>query len=267
MLLRNSDCDCVGFRGKNAYHHETAEQIDFKARNQIAFPAVTICPLHYQTKISPISCVKQTALEDVRTKDDCKSPIYYRNVTVRGIEYRCITANDPKGIFVKPYPVLQSESLSDQIKIVVTIDTTSLPFDSPIGALVMIHSNLTNPILSQGSSFEADVGRRNLALMKKYTHQFLNGSSSDTFTISSSSVTLPSLSNNRVEVIVTYTDQGIYEAREYYVYTIYNWFGEVGGFACLMWLLQLAVVFIIENFSRLIIKNKEQAHVALEEIK
>lgn len=256
----------VGFRGKYAYDHLPIEQESFVSADEVLFPVITICPTNYQYSLIPTACVKQTALQSTQTRDVCENSIYTREVNIRGVTYPCFTINDPKGKFVVPYPPLSSSSVADQIRVEIFSNTSSMPPNTRVGAFIILHTNTTPPNVTRDNSFIADSGKSTLGLLRRITHKYLSGATNDSFVVETSVASLFGSSIENTEVILSYTEEGYYISTEYYDYTIYNWFGEVGGFACLMLFLHWSVGFWVETFSIFWAKKKQTSHVELSSI-
>lgn len=256
----------LGFRGKYAYDHLPIEGESFVSTDKVLFPVITICPTNFQYPLTPIECVKQTALERIQTRDVCKNSIYARQVNIRGITYPCFTVNDPKGKFVVPYPPLTSSSVADQIRIEIFSNTSAMQPNTRVGAFVILHTNTTSPNITRDNSFIADSGKSTFGLMKRIIHKYLSGATNDTFVVETSVATLLGGSIDNIEVILSYNEEGIFVSTEYYEYTIYNWGGEVGGFACLMLYLHWTIGFFVETFSIFLAKKKNASHVELSSL-
>jgi len=229
----------AGFRGYNAYNHKPATMTNYVARTPVHFPAVTFCPL-VNTNLTAIACITETALAKT---GDCMNTVTSRVFTVEGVQRTCLTFNS--------YDMnsLASATTNDELAVRVHINSSQVPPDEPLGALVMLHDADVSPELEAESSFLADAGELIECWVKLYEYHFINGTIEDDYisTVSAAAIvpTPPLDSQNIMDVDIQFIEQGVFITQEYYVYTKYNWFGEVGGFACLLMFLQIAFVWLV----------------------
>jgi len=239
----------AGFRGYNAYHHKPALMTNFVQRSPVEFPAVTFCPL-VNTVLVPLACVTETALVNT---SNCMSTVTTQMVNVEGVQRSCITFNSAE--------TLLSRTTNDEMAMRVWINAAQVPPDEPFGALVMLHDADELPQLEAESSFLADVGELIECWVNLYEIHHINGVIEDDYvsTVSSAGYkpTAPNDSTNVMDVDIQFVQQGVFVAQEYYVYTIYNWFGEVGGFACLLMFLQTTFVWLVMLILG-VVKGKDQ---------
>jgi len=229
----------AGFRGYNAYHHKPAIMTNFVTASPVHFPAVTFCPL-VNTVLIPLACVTETAL--VATSN-CMSTVTNNTVNIEGVVRNCITFNSNDN------NALSSSTTNDELAVRVYINASQVPPDEPIAALVMLHDGDEAPEIEAESSFLADVGELTEVWVSLYEIHRINGAVEDDYiaTVSAAEYqpTSPQDPTSVMDVDIQFIQQGKYVSQEYYVYTTYNWFGEVGGFACLLMFLQITFVWLV----------------------
>lgn len=144
--------------------------------------------------------------------------------------------------------------VADLVKVRLTNNSTQVPEDEGIGAYIILHPQETVPVVSDHNTFVADITKQTFAHLKSIKTTYLNGTEGGSYEVSTvSSVTIQDTQPDAafaVEVVLSFGQQGIYYAQEYYYYTIYNWFGEVGGFSCLMIFLHRAVLWIAVQLAK-----------------
>jgi len=248
----------AGIRGSFAYNHAPAVQVNFASNNNLNFPAITVCPM-YPTTITAVECVKETKEVD---GTNCIGFVYPKQYMIEGIMFGCLTFNDPP----VSSNVITSTSIADELALRVAVNTTVIPALEDVGILVTVHPQHTDPVISQQNSFVADVAKLAECWLRLDRLVRLDGSTQDNYSISVSSVTVQPGPNgeqlNVVDLDFVFMQQGIFMNNQYYVYTQYNWYGEVGGFACLMLFLYWAVMFIAGLIIRRALKNR---HARLSE--
>jgi len=231
----------AGIRGTLAYNHQPALLVNFQQRASVNFPAVTICPME-PTTLSLVECVKETGSNDVA---DCSSTQYFRMFSLEGMQYGCLTFNDPQD-GSKP---LASNSYADELEIQVRVNISLVPVGEGSGVLVILHDQMTEPELEEESSFIANVGEMTETFLRLDEIHYINGTVENDFKSFPSGSELrediQGSLNNLAAVALYYTQQGAFVNQEYYVYTPDNWIGEVGGLTCLLWFLHWFVTSVI----------------------
>jgi len=228
----------AGERGHYAYVHKPALQTNFIASSSVQFPAFTFCPLIPGVTVNSIFCYKEIKMQPVA---NCGGTTTTRSFIFEGLSRNCITFNE-----ASPF---SSNALEEEIGLRVFFNSTMVPVDEPFGCLVLVHPQGQEPVLTVTSTFTADVGKLTEGWIRKETTNYLTGTTQDSFTVVTSAVTskITDLDPTTIiDVDLQYAEQGYYLSQEYYVYTTYNWFGEVGGFACLLLFLYWAVMGIID---------------------
>jgi len=229
----------AGFRGYNAYHHDPDSRTVWQARTQIDFPAITFCPLGV-IPLTPVECVLE--VKEVHT-NNCLSSAVQTAVYFEGVTKNCWTFNSNAALKVN--------SIDDELAIGLSLNFSQYgPDDEPLmGALVIVHSSTVGAVISHETSFAVDVGKVTEAWLQRYETNLINGTMVPTYVqaqVSSVSVWNPKV-NSTVDVDFVFTDgPGAYVVTQYYSYTVDIWIGEVGGFACLMLFLHMAVMFLID---------------------
>jgi len=242
----------AGVRGGLAYKNEYGIFIRFDVE-QVAFPAVTICPL-VPTHLKALLCVKETALV---AEADCLSTVYEKQFVIEGLTHNCLTFNDPQD-GSKP---LMSDTTNDELAVRVFINSSDVTPDEAIGALCLLHVQGRDPVLSQEGSFVSDIGKLTEVWLRLDVLEDQAGNHLDSwYTASHSAVTYkevnPGDSLSVMDIDFQFAKQGAYDNIQFTVYTPDNWIGEVGGFTCLLWFLHWAVVNIIVGIATLANRNK-----------
>jgi len=228
----------AGIRGHQAYNQTPSETLKFVPMTSVNFPAITFCPL-VPIKLTIIECEQER--NDVGVKD-CYSTVQYSSILIESKNHTCITVN----AFSDPSKIIASNNMVDEIGIQMSVNMSTLPADDPTaGAFVIVQPQGTAPVLAQGSSFVADVGKIMEVMLRVNQLTFMNGTTVLQYVASASGATNVGQAYQGVmDVDFNIYPLGIYQSKEYFAYTVQMWIGEVGGFACLFTFLHLAALFL-----------------------
>jgi len=252
----------AGFRGYRAYNHLPDTLTNFVAKTSVPYPAVTVCPL-VAIPITAIECIRETATVEVEV---CSAPAYTKVYNIEGINHNCLTFNDPQNNVGK---ILTANSSNDEFTIIVQVNVSAVPPGEQIGCLVMVHDQGFDPELEEEETFIASAGQVTEIFMSRYHYTFINGSSETEYIVRASGSAVTPEAGEDVTTLVdmdfVYTNFGIYEESEYYAYTVDQWIGEVGGFACLMIFLHHSFVWLVMTIISLIIKEDKRPSTRLKD--
>jgi len=245
----------AGFRGYTAYHHDSAAITRFVSQDSIPYPAVTVCPL-VAVPIFALECIRETATSEV---ENCSASSYAKSYEIEGISHNCLTFNDPQNS--------QGQALSaltpyDELTIMVKMNVSAVPPGEQIGCLVMIHQQGEEPELGLETSIIASAGAVTEIWLQRWVYYLTNHTQDIEYVaVAYGSTVAPEAGENVAQIIdldFVYTDQGIFEYKEYYPYTPDQWIGEVGGFACLMIFLHQTFVFLVMSVVSLLIREERR---------
>jgi len=216
----------AGVRGYNAYNHLPAVQINFQSANVLTFPAVTVCPIEKNLDITPTFC--QLEVSDNPTGYNCSRP-FGRVVVVSGVGYRCWTFNDDGAI--------KQSSLKDELAVEVGVNESQVV--DHLGVLVILHDQGADPSHQLGRSFWAGMGKLTEVYLRLDQYNPISGATENRWSAAQvGSLNRKEEHDDEVEIDFSIPpvegQMGFFVDREYYVYDQNNWYGEVGGLACLL---------------------------------
>jgi len=228
----------AGLRGYLAYHGERALVTSFQPNSTIPFPAVLICPIDPNITYTSFAC---SLVSNGAIASSCAN--LQRTFVLFGVSRGCMDFNN------QALP-LSASLPGDNLNIQLTFDATVASVDEALGSIAVLHQQAVEPVVAVQSSFVTDVGKLTLAWTRMNTLVRWNDTpittfESSAFPVSFQSSNLTNATNSLIEINLTYTQLGSYVSIEFLIYETYQWFGEVGGFACLMMILHDVVVFLI----------------------
>jgi len=232
----------AGVRGHYAFVHKPAVQTYFQDQASVPFPAVTFCPLFEGVPpLQLLECVRETGpVEDT----DCRSTAYYRNFIIETEQHYCLTINDPQN----GGSPIAATSVDDEMGTIISINSSLVPAGEPIGAIVMLHDQGTNPYIEPQNAFIIDVGKLTDIWVRKDQYTALNGTVTVFWTAYTSVASIQPASAgapNTMDMDFVFPKLGTYMNQEYYIYTQDNWIGEVGGLCALLLFLHAAFNFLV----------------------
>jgi len=237
-LLLVAVCLYAGFRGRYAYHHDPASITKFEQKETVKYPAVTTCPLRSGGILQPLDCSLQFQ-ED--TFSSCMFSVKPISVFYDGMNRNCYTFNSD-GSLVSKTP---NDEFSVKLSVNTTIPTTD---EEPVlGALVFLHKWDQDPTLSATSAFLADSLKLTNVWLKINEYEDIDGKETRIYSANkvSSATIVSTLVDNLVCLNFVFPESGIYETVQYYPYTVHNWIGEVGGFACLLTFIHFVIIAFV----------------------
>jgi hypothetical protein len=228
----------AGFRGYHAYHHLPATQSNFMPMAQVPYPAVTFCP--ESLPLLHNSCIIERSGITVGKCDSTMTIIHH---VVEGINQTCFKYNS--------LGTVMSTGDHDELAVKISLDTSKGwgTIEPIVGALLFIHDPNVVPELQQESTFMVDAGHVTTVFLSANYLTYMNGTKEVDWiaTHSAASVADPTM-NTTFDVDFMIIAAGVNNVTQYYVYTVDQWIGEVGGFASLMLFLHRTVLWIIMFF-------------------
>jgi len=225
----------AGFRGNFVYNHDPASLTKYEEKETVNYPAATVCPLGGDTTVQPEVCLLEFQEQPFT---NCMFAVKETTVYYDGINRSCHMFNYDGS--------LVSKTPDDEFIVSLSVSSTNSSNQTALGALVFVHAFFQQPTLNTVGSFIADVSKFTNVWLKINRYQYVNGTHTTVYSankVSSATMAIPQ--PNTVNINFVFPDSGVYEQIEYYPYTIYDWMGEVGGFAFLMTCLHFAVTLII----------------------
>jgi hypothetical protein len=206
--------------------------------SSVAFPAVTFCPENLPLMI--LSCT--TERSGLLTSNCPPQTITTTYVVVEGINQTCYTFNSQGTIM--------SQGEHDELAIELYINNTNwMNYEPVIGALCFVHDPNTPPMLEQESTFVVSGGKITSVFLSVNVIHYLNGTIERDWVATHSSASVDLNANPAAQTIFdtdfVIINPGVFNVTQYYAYTVHQWIGEVGGFACLLIFLHRTVVFLI----------------------
>jgi len=226
----------AGVRGSGAYHHLPATQSTFVPGGIINFPAVTVCGIEAHTPLTAIECIRE---HDRVENLDCLPFAKQTTASFEGTPLQCITFNEP----TDSSAVLQSNSIDDELGIMAVLDTSTV--DSEIGCLVFLHDQ--GAPLEIEEAFVIEVRKLTEVWVTKEIITLLNGTTEVDWHARTTYMGLKPTNDTRaiIDMDVAFVTQGYLDSRQYYVYAVDNWIGEVGGLSALLFFLHQAFIFLV----------------------
>jgi len=225
----------AAWRGGFTHNKNPTLLSNFQARTSVPFPVFTFCPL------VPITLV---GTECELEKDDnaigsCLNTMTASSIMIENKLHNCLSFN--------VQGTLNSNQTVDEIGIQIFINKTQLPLDDPIsGAFVILHTPGTTPEIEAESTFVADVGELTEVFLRLEQTTFLDGSVElDYLSSASGAANQDPTMANTIDIDFWFNPQGMYVNQQFLNYTVDNWIGEVGGFACLLSFLHYFLVWVI----------------------
>jgi len=245
----------AAIRSNAAFVHEPNVQVNFNSDTSVNYPAVTICPAYpFAPPLILLECLIETGLQE---NGDCSNTLYARNYALEAVNYFCLTVNDP----LNGQTIAASTSIDDELEIEVFLNSSTIPPGEPLGILVMLHDQGTSPYITSENAFLADVGHFTDAWLRKDVYYYLNNSKpTTTWSCTHSQVTVKPVdattSTGFVELNLVMERNGEYSNTQYYVYTVDNWFGEVGGFCALLLFLHASFNWLVMLILERVLKDE-----------
>jgi len=226
----------AGFRGHYAYDHDPASLTKYEERETVKYPSVTVCPLSQNIPLQPIDCILE--YQEVSFLD-CMFAVRPIAILYDGKNRTCFTFNYDGS--------LVSKSPNDDFTVKVALDTATASNDTLLGVVTFLHSENEEPTLNTVGSFIADVGKFTNVWLRINYYEYVDNSKKVQYTANKvSSASIASLPvPGFVQLNFLFPESGVYKTTEYYPYTIHNWIGEVGGFACLMTFIHFTIIIIL----------------------
>jgi len=229
----------AGVRGYQAFHMNTAFLQTWSQQTNVNFPAITICPLD-NAPLTQRECVYETSGVE---KSMCLNTVSSQIYNIEGVPYSCLTFNS----IAKNQVV--STSTNDEVAVQVSLNPNLITPDEPIGAIVIIHDVNESPFIESHSSFTCQPGSTYEVWLRLDEFVFMNGTTEKDYTSTVSSAIFKPLTANESTTVIdldfSFLEQGFFVNTEYRPYNRFNWYGEVGGVACLLMFLQIAFVWIV----------------------
>jgi len=230
----------AGIRGAKAYNHLPAVQTNFESVvsnngvliNPITFPAVSICPVDLGVNVTDEKCSRE---RHDNFAEDCSKPSH-NIIIVSGLPYNCLTYNNDG--------LIKQLSTADELELEVEVHGPNQT--EALGVLVILHDQGVDPSHQVTRSFWASCGKMTEVYLRLGKYQYIqSGLVENRWTaaqVSELSYKTNGMDEDMWEHVVIIDFQlppvdgqpGWYNAQEYYVYDLNNWYGEVGGLACLL---------------------------------
>jgi len=246
----------AGFRGYNAYNHDPATQENFIKVNSIVFPAITVCPL-VNVPIAPLECMREISNQEV---EDCLSTVYTRTYNIEGTDHLCLTFNDPQS---SSGSVMSASSVNDELAVIVYINSTAVPPGEQIGAIVFVHPQGSDPELEVEETFITETGVVTEVWLQQNHRIYANKSEEYDYLVRSYAGVLKPEPGEDVLTIVdmdfVYPRIEILQHREYFVYSVDVWIGEVGGVAFLLFFLHKSFLFLAMSVASKVVKDDSRS--------
>ena len=241
-------CPVVGLR----YHTQTAYKSLFAlptGHEEVAFPAVTLCPLspggvpalqqnYWKFRTFPSSDV-DPAQPQVLTK-----AYLYRGAVVNCLQYNWDLTT---------YDSAASTQSAMVIRFGMDLTGTTDPF-MMTGAIGVLHPQTQEPVFEDAPMFYAPLGQTTqVSVLNYYVRNTKREPTNNYFvavpsTVSNHQVT--GAQTNISQVILAYNQFGYYVESEYHVYRVWDWIGEVGGAAALLYFLQHGILWMTIGCAR-----------------
>lgn len=235
----------LGLRYHTQWDYKTlyyAKDID--NHSYIAFPAVTICPLAANVPGLTDPRLFWGQFSDYSTFNDSITEVYTTTLQYRGATVNCIQFNNQ--------PDILEEARGPQYGLVIrfsqavdtVINTWNQNSPYPLtGAIGILHVRQTTPVLSDAAVFYAPLGQTvEVSVWNYYRRNFAGFDESQFFQAIPSLVSNHGYANTS-QIVLAYNQYGFYIQQPYHVYRAWDWIGEVGGAAALLFFLQHGIVW------------------------
>lgn len=231
------------------YHTEWGYRTTFNDKivskdTYIDFPAVTICPL--TSDLPALTNPRLLWGNFTNGFSESVTEKYTTTLVYRGRTLTCTQLNNQPGVFEEArgphYALIIRASQDPDASAASTSWNQSSPYPLT-GILGVVHVHGQEPELDNGAIFYAPLGESVQVSVSKYIQLNYGGRE-----LRSYFQAIPSpVSNfgfpNTSQMILSYNQYGIYYVKPYHVYRAWDWIGEVGGAAALLYFLQHAILW------------------------